>query len=138
MDITIYDGIENMDFNKVTEMLSEAIWSKGIKEDEIKQGAVNSALVIGAFCNNVQVGYARVISDKTRFAYIADVYVDENYRHHGIAKNMMLHILSHESLKDVYQWLLRSAASELYEKVGFVPVSEPERWMEIRQNRRER
>lgn len=138
MDITIYDGIENMDFNKVTEMLSEAIWSKGIKEDEIKQGAVNSALVIGAFCNNVQVGYARVISDKTRFAYIADVYVDENYRHHGIAKNMMLHILSHESLKDVYQWLLRSAASKLYEKVGFVPVSEPERWMEIRQNRRER
>jgi N-acetylglutamate synthase and related acetyltransferases len=138
MDITIYDGIENMDFNKVTEMLSEAIWSKGIKEDEIKQGAVNSALVMGAFCNNVQVGYARVISDKTRFAYIADVYVDEYYRHHGIAKNMMLHILSHESLKDVYQWLLRSAASELYEKVGFVPVSEPERWMEIRQNRRER
>ena len=83
MDITIYDGIENLDFNKVTEMLSEAIWSKGIKEDEIKQGAVNSALVIGAFCNNVQVGYARVISDKTRFAYIADVYVDENYRHHA-------------------------------------------------------
>lgn len=138
MDITIYDGIENMDFNRVVQMLSQAVWSKDIKEDEIKQGAVNSALVLGAFCNNVQVGYARVISDKTRFAYIADVYVDENYRHHGIAKNMMLHILSHESLKDVYQWLLLSAASELYEKLGFVPISEPERWMEIRHSRPER
>lgn len=136
--IKIYDGVDRMDFEKVTQMLSQAIWSKGIKINEVKQGAINSALVIGAFYDNNQVGYARVISDKTRFAYIADVYVDENFRHQGIAKKMMSYILCHDSLKDVYQWLLRSAASELYEKVGFIPVSEPEKWMEIRNKRPER
>lgn len=134
-EIKICDGYENMDFVKVTQMLSQAVWSRGIGIEKVKQGAANSALVVGAFHEEVQVGYARVISDKTRFAYIADVYVDDHFRHNGIAKQMMTYILSHESLDDVQQWLLRSAADELYEKVGFVPLSEPERWMELRKKR---
>ena len=136
--VEIRDGVKHMNFEQVTCMLSKAFWSPGIKIDEVKQGAENSSLVVGAFCDNVQVGFARVISDKTRFAYIADVYVDENYRRHGIAKEMMHFILSHELLKDVYQWYLVSAARELYEKVGFTDLSEPEKWMEIRQSRPER
>lgn len=135
--IKICDGYENMDFVKVTQMLSQAVWSLGIGIEEVKKSAVNSALVVGAFHKDLQVGYARVISDKTRFAYIADVYVDDNFRHNGIAKRMMTYILSHKSLNAVHQWLLRSAADELYKKVGFVPLSEPERWMEIRNKRPE-
>jgi len=85
-DIIIKDGIQNMDFVKVTEMLSNAFWCKGIKIDEVIKGAENSALVIGAFFDGLnQVSYARVISDKTRFAYILDVYVDENYRKRELA-----------------------------------------------------
>ena len=136
--IEICDGFANMDFKKVTQMLSRAKWSVGIGMEEVKQGACNSALVVGAFHENLQIGYARVISDKTRFAYIADVYVDDAFRHNGIAKRMLTYILSHDSLKDVYQWLLRSAANELYEMVGFVPVSGPETWMEIRKERPKR
>lgn len=136
--VKICDGIDNMNFEEVTKMLSQARWSKGIRINEVKQGAMGSALVVGAFYENNQIGYARVISDKTRFAYVADVYVNENFRNLGIAKKMMKYIITHESLRDVYQWLLRSAANELYEKVGFSPVSEPERWMEIRNKRPER
>ena len=138
MDVEIRDGIEHMDFEKITNMLSKAVWSQGIKINEVKQGAVNSSLAVGAFCDGIQVGFARVISDKTRFAYIADVYVDEKYRHNGIAKRIMEHILSCGLFKDVYQWYLISAAHELYEKVGFVKLSEPEKWMEIRHNRPDR
>ena len=136
--IRICDGVNKMNFLKVTQLLSQATWSKGIKIEEIKQGAINSALVVGIFYDDYQIGYARVISDKTRFAYIADVYVDEDYRHQGIAKQIMTYILSHESLKDVYQWLLISTANELYKEMGFAPVAEPESWMEIRNKRPER
>ena len=134
MIIEIRDGFDNMDFERVTEMLSKTVWSPSIKIDEVKQGAFYSALVVGAFCGNLQVGYARVISDRTKIAYIADVNVDKNYRRNGIATKIMKYILSHESLKDVYRWWLRYAdgAKELYEKVGFVNGKEPERWMEIR------
>ena len=135
MNVEIRDGFAQMDFVKVTAMLSGARWSTGIGVEEVEQGAKYSALVVGAFFQEEQVGYARVISDRTRFAYIADVYVDENFRHQGIAQKMMGHILAHESLKDVYQWMLKSAANELYEKMGFTTISEPERWMEIRHER---
>lgn len=137
-EIEVRAGLEHMDFKRVTEMLSCAEWSKGIGMDEVKHGASNAALVVGAFHENVQVGYARAISDKTRFAYISDVYVDDRFRHMGIAKKMVAHLLSHDSLKDVYQWVLKTEVEGVYESMGFAPVSKPERWLEIRKERPKR
>ncbi len=135
--IIIKDGLENMDFEKITEMLSKSFWVPGIKIDEVKKGAFNSALVIGAFLNdNVQISYARVISDKTRFAYILDVYVDEPYRKQGIGQAMIKYILSHNELKDVYQWtLITKDAHGVYSKLGFKPTGRASDWMEIRNER---
>lgn len=139
-EIIIKDGFDKMDFEKVTGMLSHAFWSPGIGLDEVKKGAANSALVVGAFVQgNRQVGYARVISDKTRFAYIADVYVDEIYRKKSIGQNMINYILSHDELKDVYQWLLITRdAHGVYRKVGFETIATPSAWMEIRKERPKR
>ena len=125
-----------MHFEKITKMLSNAFWCKGIEINEVIKGAENSALVVGAFIDNKnQIGYARVISDKTRFAYILDVYVDENFRRNGIGQKMINYVLNHEELKDVYQWLLiTDDAHGVYSKVGFNPVSHPLNWMEIRKN----
>jgi len=138
-DIIIKDGIENMDFEKVTKMLSNSFWSPEIKLDEVKKGAINSALVVGVFSKDEgQIGYARVISDKTRFAYITDVYIEENFRKKGIGQKIINYILVHEELIDVYQWLLITRdAHGVYNKVGFNPVTRPLDWMEIRKNRPE-
>ncbi|MBN1664640.1 MAG: GNAT family N-acetyltransferase [Deltaproteobacteria bacterium] len=136
-NIVFKDRIDAMDFKKVTEMLSHAFWSPGIGMAEIKKGAVNSSLVVGAFLpNHTQIGYARVISDKTRFAYILDVYVDENFRKQGVGQGMINYILTHDALKDVYQWLLITKdAHGVYGKSGFKVVSRPLDWMEIRKER---
>jgi N-acetylglutamate synthase-like GNAT family acetyltransferase len=138
--VTFRDGVEEMDFEKVTKMLSKAFWSIDIKEAEVRKGAENSALVVGAFLyNQIQIGYARVISDKTRFAYLLDVYVDQNYRKHGIGQEMMKYVLSHKELKDVYQWyLVTKDAHEFYNKIGFKPTSRPLDWLEIRNERPKR
>ena len=131
--IIIRDGIDKMDFEKVTRMLSSAYWSREIKIDEVKKGALNSALVVGAFLRDqTQIGYSRVISDKTRFAYILDVYVEENYQRKGVGQKMINYILDHKELKDVYQWLLRTRdAHGFYGKSGFKPLSNVSNWMEI-------
>lgn len=136
-DIIIKDGLKNMEFEKVTDMLSNSFWCKGIKNDEVIKGAENSALVVGAFIDNGnQIGYARVISDKTRFAYIVDVCVDKEYRRKGIGQKIMNYILSHSELKDVYQWLLVTKdAHGVYSKLGFKPTSRPLDTMEIRNPR---
>ena len=139
-DYILKSGFAEMDFNQVTCMLKNAWWIAGIKEDEVVKGAQNSALVVGAFTREgLQVGYARVISDKTRFAYILDVYVDENHRRMRVAQNMIKYILSHPELKDVYQWALKTRdAHGVYNKVGFHQLSKPEVWMEIRHERPKR
>src|SRR4030042_712109 len=98
-NIKIIDDLKKMDFARVTEMLKDAYWSEGISIDEVKQGADNSTLVVGVFTpEGIQVGYARVISDKTRFAYILDVYVDEHFRRQGIGQTMIQFILNHPAL----------------------------------------
>ena len=130
----IIDTIKKMDFTRVTEMLKDAYWSKGIGIEEVKQGANHSALVVGVFTpEGGQIGYARAISDKTRYAYILDVYVNENFRKQGVGQAMIKFILNHPKLKDVYQWLLITKdAHGVYSKAGFKPLENPERWMEIR------
>ncbi|NLI93950.1 MAG: GNAT family N-acetyltransferase [Peptococcaceae bacterium] len=140
MEIDIKDGIEKMDFPQVTEMLAKSFWSPGIKLDEVKKGALHSALVVGAFDSNQnQIGYARVISDKTRFAYILDVYVEEKHRKSGVGQKMIAHILDHNELKDVYQWLLITKdAHKFYGKFNFQSLSRPLDWMEIRNERPQR
>jgi predicted N-acetyltransferase YhbS len=140
MDYLIESGFNKMDFDKITCMLKDTFWSKGIKKCEVIQGAQNSALLVGAFAeDNEQIGFSRVISDKTRFAYILDVIVDENFRKQGIGQAMMKHILDHPDLKDVYQWvLITKDAHGVYQKVGFNPIARPDDWMEIRFDRPDR
>lgn len=133
------DGFNSMDFNKVTELLSKEFWTPGIKKEEVLKGAENSALLVGCFIDGTQISYARAISDKTRFAYILDVVVDEKYRKKGIGQKMINYILKHEDMKDVYQWLLITKdAHGVYQKTGFEVVSRPNDWMEIRKVRPDR
>jgi len=134
---TLSYGFNQIDFDKVTSMLEKVWWSPGIKKAEVIRGAENSALLVGAFdLQNLQIGYARVVSDKTRFAYIMDVVVDERHRRLGIGQAMISYILNHPELKNVYQWvLLTKDAHGVYSKMGFKALASPENWMEIRKER---
>jgi GNAT superfamily N-acetyltransferase len=130
-------GNETMDFGAVTSMLADAYWCKGISREEVEESARNSAIVVGAFTEDgQQVGYARAISDKLRFAYILDVIVLEPYRGKGAAKAMMDRMIHGPEMSRVYQWLLITRdAHKFYEKLGFVVTSRPLDWMEIRKPR---
>jgi predicted GNAT family acetyltransferase len=135
----IKHGFDQMDFDSVRDMLKDVFWSIGIKKDEIIQGAKNSALLVGVFNSGKQIAFARVISDKTRFAYIMDVVVHKDYRKQGIGQLMIRDILNHPELKDVYQWLLKTMdAHGVYSKVGFKLISDQDKWMEIMPGRPER
>lgn len=134
---TIREGLAATDFTKVTALLAATHWSPGITEEEVRKGAENSALVIGAFLeDNTQIGYARVVSDKTRFAYLMDVIVEEPRRAFGVGEQMVSYLLNHPDLKDVYQWMLVTTyAHDFYEKCGFSRTSRPNDLMEIRRPR---
>jgi GNAT superfamily N-acetyltransferase len=78
------------------------------------------------------VGFARVVTDRATFAYLADVYVLEPYRGKGLASWMMERIRAHPALQGLRRWLLMTKdAHPLYAKFGFKPLGTPDRAMEI-------
>jgi GNAT superfamily N-acetyltransferase len=136
MDVRFVDEIGKIDFAKVTAMLTDAYWCVGITQSEVLFSAQNSTLVVGAYLNDELVGYLRVISDRTRFAYILDVIIDSRYRKQGIGQRMVQYTLGRERLKLVYQWLLRTKdAQGVYSQVGFRTMEHPEQWMMIQKDR---
>jgi len=131
--INIHSNMESLRIDDVHHMLSKVYWSPGITENEILKGIRNSALVVGAYAENGrQVGFLRVVSDKVRFAYLQDVVVNEECRRQGIGRRMVNFALSHDELRDVYQWfLITTDAHGVYERCGFEPLQHPEKWMSI-------
>jgi GNAT superfamily N-acetyltransferase len=140
MTVHISSNEANLCMDDIRNMLSRVFWSPNITKNEILMGIRNSALVVGAYTEDGrQVGFLRVVSDKVRFAYILDVVVNEDFRRQGIGQAMVKFTLSHLELKDVYQWLLATKdAHGVYEKCGFEPLKNPEKWMSIRNPRPDR
>ena len=136
-DYRISDDLQRIDFDKVTRWLAGTYWSPGIGRPEVEKGAKHSSLVIGAYdAQGRQVGYARVASDKTRFAYIMDVFVESSHRNQGIAQVILRFALNHPEYQSVYQWLLATRdAHSVYSKLEFKPLPYPDRWMILNKGR---
>ncbi len=77
-----------------------------------------------------QVGFARVITDHATFAYLADVFISEEFRGKGLAKWLMEEIMQHPDLQGLRRWLLATQdAHGLYAGFGFSALDKPERIM---------
>jgi GNAT superfamily N-acetyltransferase len=130
------DDPDRLRFDVLEAWLTRTYWSPGIREEEIRKGARHSSLNVGCYAGTEQVGYMRVVSDKTRFGYIMDVYVEDAHRRQGIAQNMVRFAMEHPDLRDVYMWLLGTRdGHSVYAKVGFGPLPAPERWMVMRKEK---
>ena len=109
----------------------ESYWVKGIPYDRVKGGFDNS-FCIGVLKDGIQIGYARLITDYSTIAYLADVYVEAEHRGQGLSKKMMEILLDLDWVKGLRKILLGTLdAHALYERYGFEPLGEVSRWMEI-------
>ena len=110
---------------------TQSYWSKGIPSDKLRKAILNS-LCFGVYKEKLQVGFARVVTDKATFAYICDVFVAEDFRGIGLSKWLVQTILQDGELQGLRRWSLATAdAHGLYSQFGFCQVNMPERWMEI-------
>jgi len=79
-----------------------------------------------------QVGFARVITDRATYAYLADVFVLDEYRGRGLGTWLMSVIMAHPALQGLRRFALATRdAHALYARFGFQPLARPERHMEI-------
>lgn len=103
--------------------LTQSYWAKNISF-AIVERAVEGSLCIGAFCpEGDQVGFSRVITDRATFAYLADVYVLESHRGHGLARRMVTALHDHPDLQGLRRWMLATNdAHPLYLALGWTPI----------------
>lgn len=111
-------------------LLDDSYWGRNRTVDQIKR-SLDHSLCFGVYEGEEMIAFARVISDYAVFAYLADVFVDKQYRGRGHAKLLMNTIMEYPDLQTIYRWMLGTMdAHELYRPFGFQEVKEPKRWME--------
>ena len=122
---------EKLDIPFIHRFLSHSYWAENIPFDTVKR-SIDGSINFGVYNGNQQVGFARVITDYASFGYLADVFIDENYRGLGLSKWLMQTIMGHPQLQGFRSWQLATKdAHGLYAQFGFKPLENPERIMRI-------
>ena len=117
----------------VHEFLADSYWAKNIPIELVKKSLDNS-LCFSLFNDDLQIGFARLVTDYATFAYLADVFVLDKYRGNGLSKWMMEIIINFPDVQGLRTWILKTwDAHGLYEKYGFSSPKFPERVMEYSQ-----
>jgi GNAT superfamily N-acetyltransferase len=123
-------GPENTDFDTVHPWLASTDWSPGTSRETVERAARHSSLVVNAWEDGRQIGYCRVVSDRTTFAWLSDVFVTEAARGKGVARAMISAALDHREHQGLRRWVLATKdAHDLYARLGFEPLQMPEHWM---------
>lgn len=121
----------DLDLDAVHRFLSSSYWAQGIPRSLFEKSVANS-LPFGLFHGKEQIGFARVITDRATFGYLADVYVLKTYRGRGLGRWLVETVLAHPELQNLRRFLLVTRdASSLYEPFGFVPLGKPDSYREI-------
>jgi GNAT superfamily N-acetyltransferase len=132
-DILVTTDPARLDIETVHGFLTRSYWAEGIPR-EVVERSIRHSICFGAFEGDRQVGFARVISDRATFAYVADVFVLPGHRGRSIGKRLMACITSHPELQNLRLWTLFTRdAHGLYRQHGFREARHPDRLMERRQ-----
>lgn len=120
-----------LDFNVIHGFLSSSYWANK-RKPEVTKHSIKNSLCFGVYFKKTQIGFARVITDYATFAYLADVFILEEYRGRGLSKWLMEIILKYSEVQNIRRWFLATKdAHGLYKKFGFTALKEPEKIMEI-------
>jgi len=110
-------------------LCNDSYWANGIPLDIVTR-SIDNSLCFGVYCQEKQVGFARVISDFATFAYLGDVFILPGHRGKGLSKWLMLVIMNYPELQGLRRFILTTKdAHGLYTQFGFSPYPQPERLM---------
>ena len=120
-----------MDIGAIHEFLTSSHWASGTDLATVRRSIENSLSFAVLDRDEKTVAFGRVISDKTTFAYITDVFVVESHRGRGLAAMLVETMLARPELQGLRQWALKSRdASGLYQRYGFERLPESRMYMQ--------
>ena len=111
-------------------LTEEAYWTTG-RTQAMTEKTIEHSLCFGVYFHDQQVGFARVVTDFSIFAYLCDLFILSEYQGQGLGKwliEVMLGVLDEEGVR--WSMLATRDAHELYEEYGgFQKLHLPEKWM---------
>ena len=128
--VTLSDDRALLDIARIHHWLASSYWSPGIDRSLVER-AIAGSHPLGAYRDDAQVGFARMITDHATFAWLADVWVDEAARGQGLGRRMVQWFIDHPWFADMRRMgLVTADAHGVYEGVGFHAPIRPDRYME--------
>lgn len=119
-----------LDVGFIHAFITNSYWAKGRSMADV-QTCIDNSFNMGVYLGDVQIGYARVVTDYVQFAYIMDLFIDPAQQGKGYAKQLVNYILTHEKLSRINVWRLATTdAHGLYAQFGFTPLAKPGNMME--------
>ncbi|WP_210484346.1 GNAT family N-acetyltransferase [Microvirga antarctica] len=108
----------------------DSYWAKGIPRATFDRSLAHSLCFALRDGEGVMAGFARVVTDRATFAYLADVFVSPSVRGRGAGKHLIAFVMAHPDVQGLRRWMLATRdAHSLYAQYGFTPLPFPERFM---------
>ena len=97
----------------------ESYWARGLSR-AVFDKALQHSMCFGGYLDDIQVSFARVVTDRATFANLKDVFVFPAYRGRGYGIAIVQAVMTHPDLLHVLFTLGTNDAHGLYERFGFV------------------
>ncbi|MDH7973862.1 GNAT family N-acetyltransferase [Sphingomonas sp. AR_OL41] len=128
--IELSDDRALLQVDRIHAWLASSYWSPGIAR-ELVERAIAGSHCLGAYADDVQVGFARMITDHATFAWLADVWIEEEVRGQGLGRRMVQWFLDHPDFAGIRRTaLVTRDAHGVYAALGFHAPLRPDRYME--------
>ena len=126
-----------LDIELIHTFLSKSSYWAGGRSYEVVKKSIEFSLCFGIYHavqqeqRHQQVGFARVVTDYSTFAWLCDVFIMDSHKGQGLGKWLVEYItMSYPDLQGLQRFVLATLdAHDLYKRFGFKNLSNPERWM---------
>ncbi|MBU8977923.1 MULTISPECIES: GNAT family N-acetyltransferase [unclassified Lysobacter] len=127
----LQEQLDEDDLARIHDFLArESYWAAGIPLDTLRRALANS-VCYGGYIDGRLVAFARAISDRATFAYLADVFVLEPFRGRGHGRALVAALMADDALQGLRRWhLVTRDMQGLYAGLGFTGLTQPERHMQ--------
>ncbi|WP_105168710.1 GNAT family N-acetyltransferase [Pseudoalteromonas sp. T1lg23B] len=112
--------------------ISQSYWAENIPKPLLKKALENSVCFAIIDPQDGLIAFARMVTDKATFGYLADVFVQPAFRGKGFSKKLMAAVHAHPELQGLRRTMLATKdAHGLYKQYGFEPISDAYPFMQI-------
>ncbi len=125
----ISNSKRKLQLDMIHKYLEDSYWCKNIPKSMLRK-SIKGSVCFGVYHKKQQVGFARVVTDKATFGYLADVFILPEYQGKGLGKWLIETIMDYKEFRYFRSWSLATRdAHDLYKKFGFKSLKTPEMHM---------